>query len=229
MRAAIGLFPNLLGHLSRECEYESYPQMLEENTVRVLEELRERNGWRDGDTVRIVFHAHKPLKRVEISKIVQSCVSQVGKGLHVQFAFLTITKDHPFKLVCPEFEGILDRKTGKIKARMVPPRGRVVQLGRFTRLLCTKGPTLIKRPVTPLPRPVLIKLHEESTYRDLQYLSEQVLKFTNLSWRGTLPSEDPVTIYYSELIAELLFRLHSVPGWSPTILNTRLRHIMWFL
>jgi hypothetical protein len=96
-------------------------------------------------------------------------------------------------------------------------------------LLCAKGPTLIKRPVTPLPRPVLVKLHEESTYRDLQYLSEQVLKFTNLSWRGTQPAEDPVTIYYSELIAKLLFRLRSVPGWSPAILNTRLRHSMWFL
>ena len=112
---------------------------------------------------------------------------------------------------------------------MVPPRGRVVQLGRFTRLLCTKGPSLIKRPQTPLPAPLLIHLHAASTYRDLQYLSEQVLKFTNLSWRGTQPAEDPVTIYYSELIAKELSRLRSVEGWSPTILNTRLRHSMWFL
>jgi hypothetical protein len=219
----------LLGHLSRECDYDSYPQVLKENTVRVLQELRERNGWREGDTVRIVFHAHKPLKRVEIAQIVQCCVAQVGTGLNVQFAFLTVANDHPFKIIDPDFPGIADRKTGKVKARMVPPRGRVVQLGRFTRLLCTKGPTLIKRPVTPLPKPILIKLHEESTYRDLQYLAEQVLKFTNLSWRGTQPAEDPVTIYYSELIAELLLRLRSVPGWSPMILNTRLRHSMWFL
>jgi len=219
----------LLGHLSRDCEYHDYPQVLRENTIKVLQELRERNGWRDGDTVRIVFHAHKPLKRVEIAEIVKSCVEQVGTGLTVQFAFLTVSKDHPFKVLDPEFSGIPDRKTGTQKARMVPPRGRVVQLGRFTRLLCAKGPTLIKRPVTPLPRPVLVKLHEESTYRDLQYLSEQVLKFTNLSWRGTQPAEDPVTIYYSEMIARLLFRLRAVPGWSPAILNTRLRHSMWFL
>jgi hypothetical protein len=104
-----------------------------------------------------------------------------------------------------------------------------VQLGRFTRLLCTKGPTLIKRPETPLPRPLLIKLHDQSTYRDQQYLSEQVLKFTSLSWRGTQPAEDPVTIYYSEMIAKLLARLREVDGWSPQILNTRLRHSMWFL
>jgi hypothetical protein len=38
-----------------------------------------------------------------------------------------------------------------------------------------------------------------------------------------------VTIYYSELIAELLARLKAVPGWSPVMLNTRLRASKWFL
>lgn len=219
----------LLGHLSRECTYSEYPKVLEENTVQVLQELRDRNGWRDGDTVRVVIHAHKPLKKVEVASIVKACVEKVGVGLQLQFAFVTVSQDHPFKVTDPDFNGIQDRKTQEIKAKMVPPRGRVVQLGRFTRLLCTKGPTLIKRPVTPLPSPVLIHLHQESTYRDLQYLSEQVLKFTNLSWRGTQPAEDPVTIYYSELIAKLLSRLRGVDGWSSGILNTRLRHSMWFL
>lgn len=219
----------LLGHLARDCEYDEYPRVLEENTVLVLQELRDRNGWRDGDTVRIVFHAHKPLKKVEIARIVKACVDRVGGGLHVEFAFLSVLHDHPFKIIDPQFQGSKSPWNQEIKARMVPRRGRVVQLGRFTRLLCVKGPTLIKRPTTPLPSPVLIKLHEESTYRDLQYLSEQVLKFTNLSWRGTQPAEDPVTIYYSELIAKLLVRLRVVDGWSPNILNTRLRHSMWFL
>jgi len=218
----------LLGHLSRDCVYEDYPRVLEENTGQVLQELRERNGWRDGDTVRVVFHAHKPFKKVEVAQIVKTCVDKVGAGLQVQFAFLSVLKEHPFRILDPQYPGLAQKGRG-MKARMVPPRGRVVQLGRFTRLLCTKGPTLIRRASTPLPRPLLIKLHEESTYRDLQYLSEQVLKFTSLSWRGTQPSEDPVTIYYSELIAKLLARLRMVDGWSPNILNTRLRHSMWFL
>jgi hypothetical protein len=219
----------LLGHLSRDCAFEEYPRVLEESTVQVLKELRERNGWRDGDTVRVVFHAHKPLKKVEVARIVKACVDQVGVGLSVQFAFLTISKDHCFLVTDPEFSGLRNDRTNEVKAKMVPPRGRVVQLGRFTRLLCTKGPSLIKRPVTPLPAPVLIHLHPESTYRDLQYLSEQVLKFTNLSWRGTQPAEDPVTVYYSEMIGKLLGRLRKVDGWSPSLLNTRLRHSMWFL
>lgn len=219
----------LLGHLSRECGYDEYPRVLEENMGGLLEELRERNGWRDGDTVRVIFHAHKPLKKVEVAQIVKACLEKVGTGLQVQFAFLTVSHDHCFKVLDPEYRGIPDRRTKTTKAKMVPPRGRVVQLGRFTRLLCTKGPTLVKRPITPLPTPILISLHRESTYRDLQYLSEQVLKFTSLSWRSTQPAEDPVTIYYSELIARLLSRLRNVPGWSPMVLNTRLRHSMWFL
>jgi len=70
-----------------------------------------------------------------------------------------------------------------------------------------KGPTLVKRSTSPHPSPILIHLHQTSTYRDLPYLTEQVLKFTALSWRSTLPAERPVTIYYSELIAGLLARL----------------------
>ena len=72
----------------------------------------------------------------------------------------------------------------------------------------------MKRAGLPLPRPLHVHLHRHSTYTDLHYLAEQVLKFTALSWRSTLPAADPVTIYYSELIAGHLARLRTVPGWS---------------
>ncbi len=61
------------------------------------------------------------------------------------------------------------------------------------------------------------------------YLTEQVLKFTSLSWRSTLPARKPVTIYYSELIAGLLARFRAGPDWSPAVLNTKLRASRWFL
>ena len=116
-----------------------------------------------------------------------------------------------------------------VKAVFVPQRGVIVQLGSFTRVLCTNGPELIKRPVSPLPAPLLVHIHPESTYRDLASLSEQVLKFTSLSWRSTLPAKLPVTIYYSELIAGLLSRMRGVPDWSPAMLNIKLRASKWFL
>lgn len=217
----------LLSHLSRECPYDQYATLLAESTDHVLKELKERNGWRPGDTVRVVFHAHKPLKKIDIGQIVSRCIGSVGREQNVEFAFLTVSQEHPF-LVTDVAQGGIARK-GPPKGVYVPPRGRIVQLGRFTRLLCTKSPSLIKHANSPLPRPILIHLHQDSSYRDLQYLSEQILRFTMLSWRSTLPAEDPVTIYYSELIARLLARLRAVPDWSPSILNTRLRHSMWFL
>jgi len=104
-----------------------------------------------------------------------------------------------------------------------------MQIGRYTRLLCTNGPTLIKHGNAPLPSPLLIHIHKGSTFTDLAYLSEQVLKFTGLSWRSTLPAKKPVSILYSELIAGLLGRLRGVKDWSPAVLNLKLRASRWFL
>ena len=95
--------------------------------------------------------------------------------------------------------------------------------------MCTNGPFLIKHENAPLPAPLLVHIHKGSTFNDLAYLSEQVLKFTGLSWRCALPARKPVSIYYSELIAELLGRLRNVDGWTPAILNMKLRASRWFL
>jgi argonaute-like protein implicated in RNA metabolism and viral defense len=218
----------LLGNVSRECAYSEYPEVLRTSLRDVLKEIKERNAWRPGDTVRVVFHAFKPLKNAEAAEIVRASVDEVGREQTVEFAFLTVLYDHPFTLLDTAQQG-RSAGHGKRKGVFVPERGLMCQLGRYTRLLCTNGPGLIKRVTSPLPSPVLVHLHPESTYRDLAYLTDQVLKFTALSWRSTLPAEKPVTIYYSELIAELLARLHAVPDWSPAVLNTKLRTSKWFL
>lgn len=220
----------LLSNLSSECGYDDYPQVLQRSTVEVLKEIKKRNGWQPGDTVRVVVHSFKPLKKLELAHIMKDCVATVGQEQNIEFAFLTVTQDHPFRLFDRGQEGIPLRNHSDImKAVFVPQRGVIAQLGAYTRLLCTNGPELIKRPVSPLPLPLLVHIHPESTYRDLASLAEQVLKFTSLSWRSTLPAKLPVTIYYSELIAGLLSRLRSVPDWSPAMLNIKLRASKWFL
>ena len=65
--------------------------------------------------------------------------------------------------------------------------------------------------------------------KSLDALTEQILKFTSMTWRSTSPAAMPVTIYYSELIAELLARFRTLPDWSPALLNTKLRASKWFL
>jgi hypothetical protein len=219
----------LLSSITGECSYEDYPQVLHDSMVQTLSDIRQRNGWQKNDRIRIVFHGSKPLKNVEIDAIMADCVKQAAPEQQVDFAFLDIVQDHPFSVYDTVCNGIeLKNKTGR-KGVFVPERGLLVQLGSRTRLLSTVGPQQIKREVTPLPKPLLLKLHDRSTVRDLVYLSEQALKFTSLTWRSTQPAGKPVTIYYSELIAELLARLRSVPGWSPNMLRTKLLASKWFL
>jgi hypothetical protein len=217
----------LLGNLSDECSYQDYPAVLRASTVEILQDIKNRNGWQPGDTIRLIFHAARPLKNVDIAKIAAECVAEVGQEQKIEFAFLTVSQEHSFVVLDKSQRGI-EVKGGR-KGIYVPKRGTILQVGKYTRLLCTNGPTLLKRVTSPLPAPLLIHLQPQSTYRDLTYLSEQVLKFTGLSWRSMLPASRPVTIYYSELIAELLARLRNIRGWSPATLNLQLRASKWFL
>ena len=213
----------LLGNVSENCSYSEYPQVLYDSTMQVLRKIKERNGWQKDDTIRIIFHAKKPLKDVEVGDIIASCVDELRGEHNIEFAFLNIVEDHPFYAFDPRknFSG------PGAKGALVPDRGTIVQLGRYSRLVCTLGPRLMKH--TAMPQPLMVHLHEASTYNDLDYLAEQVLKFTAMSWRSTDPSPQPVSIYYSELIAKLLSRLKTVKDWSPTPLNTRLPASRWFL
>jgi hypothetical protein len=219
----------LLSSITDECTYDQYPAVLRASMVNTLSELRVRNGWQKNDRIRIVFHGSKPLKNAEIDEIMAQCVNEAAPEQQVDFAFLDVSVDHPFTVFDTLAPGLEVKNKSTRKAVFVPERGLMVQLGSRTRLLSTIGPIQIKRDVTPIPRPLLIKLHDRSTARDLVYLSEQVLKFTSLTWRSTQPASKPVTIYYSELIAELLARLKNVPGWSPNMLRTRLLASKWFL
>jgi hypothetical protein len=220
----------LLANLSKECSFDDYPSVLRDSTLDILRDIKSRNGWRPNDTVRVVFHVYKPLRYVEMAAIMAECVKTVGSDQNTEFAFLTVSQDHPFNVLDTAQKGFPSRRrAGLNKGVYVPQRGTIVQLGKFTRLLSTTGPTLIKRENAALPHPVLVHLHPHSTFRSLHYLTEQVLKFTSLSWRSILPARKPVTIYYSELIAEHLARLRNIPDWSPAMLNIKLRASRWFL
>jgi hypothetical protein len=137
---------------------------------------------------------------------------------------------HPFFIFDRAERGEpVKRDSDVMKGAYAPTRGTVARIGRSTRLLAVNSGKLIKRRNSPLPAPLLISLHEDSTFKDVDYLAEQVLKFTSLSWRSTLPAGTPVTIFYSERIAELLGRLREVPDFSATALSVKLKWSRWFL
>ena len=92
------------------------------------------------------------------------------------------------------------------------------------------GPRDMKHRLQGLPRPLLLMLHRESTFTDLEYLARQVFRFTYMSWRRPYPSKKPVTILYSDLIAELLGNLRHVKNWNADIVSSpSLRDKRWFL
>ena len=220
----------VLGNVSRECAYAEYPEVVRSSMLSILRDVKQRNNWQPGDRIRVVFHAHRPLKRVDIAKIVFQCTREVGSEQDVQLAFVTVTHDHPFTLLDRNAPGVPVKKQGReMKGVYAPDRGTIAQIGRSSRLLAVNSGNLIKRANAPLPKPLLIRVDPASTFRDVDYLTEQVLKFTSLSWRSTLPVHTPVTIFYSERIAELLGRLRDVPQWSTTPLDVKLRYSRWFL
>lgn len=218
-----------VGTLSQESTYEDYPEVLRATTLDVLGRARDKYGWQPGDRVRVVFHAWKPLRKVEVAKIVGEATRTVGKDLKLEFAVLTVSHEHPARLFDLQQRGM--RVKNQLKGELTPERGVIVRLSDDEHLVCTQGPAQLKRPGQPLPDPLLVRLHRDHGLErtDLWYLSEQVLKFTSLSWKSRFPSALPATIYYSKLIAEQLGRLQRVPGWSSMTLNQKLSESKWFL
>jgi hypothetical protein len=60
----------LLGNVSKECKYEGFADTVRESMLSILREIKARNNWQIGDTVRVIFHAHYPLKRLDVARIV---------------------------------------------------------------------------------------------------------------------------------------------------------------
>ena len=86
----------LLGNVSKECAYDGYADMVRSSMLSILKELKARNNWHPGDTVRVIFHAHRPLKRVDVAKILFACTREIGAEQDIQLAFVTVSHEHPF-------------------------------------------------------------------------------------------------------------------------------------
>jgi hypothetical protein len=223
----------LLYNRSREVDIDDYPEELLTTLRRTVGDIQARNAWQPGDAVRLIFHVFKPLRDVE-AQAVKSLIEQLT-NFRVEFAFLHVSEDHGWMVFDLHEEGRQDWRPaerwqrGKVKGEFVPDRGYAVPLGRWQILLTVTGPGQLKTPLQGTPRPLLLVLHRESTFRDLSYLAGQVYRFTSLSWRSFLPGSRPVTILYSDRIASMLGKLRQVRNWNPDALGTQLQGSRWFL
>ena len=105
----------------------------------------------------------------------------------------------------------------------------MLKLSKSEVLIVLTGPRDVKRPEDGLPSPVLIRLHEQSTFTDTTYLARQVYAFANHSWKSFFPGSLPVTVQYSEMIAGLLGKLGRLPNWNADVLWGRIGRSRWFL
>lgn len=205
--------------------FDRYPGELTASLKRTISRVREEDAWRASDAVRLVFHVFKPLKSREV-EIVEQVVRELGLD-NVRFAFIHVVDDHPFLIFD---EGNLGRPAGDGKKGVfATARGTAIEISESEVLLSMKGSQELKLAVQGIPRPLLLRLDQKSTFRDLTYLTTQLFDFACHSWRTFNAASLPVSILYSELIAEMLAGLSAVKGWDADAMRSSASRTRWFL
>lgn len=206
--------------------FEQYPAALQQSLVRTINAVRTADAWKSSDAVRLVFHVFKSLKDREADAI-ERTVKELGLE-RVTFAFLHIVDAHPYMLFDQTNSGS-GGYGGQKKGVFAPRRGTSALLSDREMLLSLTGSQHVKLGTHGTPAPLLLRLHPKSTFKDLRYLTKQAFDFSCHSWRMFDPSPLPITILYSELIAELLAGLKDVPGWDADAMRSRTSRTRWFL
>lgn len=217
----------LLGNATAEVPADRYQETLLASLESNLSELRRRFGWQRGDKLRVIFHqSFKRYKDTEAAAVAQ--LVQQLTDFEVEYAFVQVSEDHDWKLFDPDADGMSAYGAGR-KGVAVPARGQIVPLGPYAALVTLTGPGQLKTDLQGCPRPVLIAVHRDSTFKSLDYIAKQVFDLTFMSWRSFMPSTRPVSIAYPDMVVRLLGNLKQIPNWNPDILTTRLRESRWFL
>jgi hypothetical protein len=225
----------LLGDKVKDVEYDDYFDELLHSLQSSFERLKSEQAWSQGDTVRLIFHIFKPIKNIEFD-VVSSLIKEF-EDFHIQFAFVTIGKKHPYKLFDSGQRGLpVSYKSQQLKGVNIPHRGTNIFLDSTTCLVQMIGAKELKMKSHGMSNPIQVKIHMPSNneedkllFTDLNYIVQQIYSFTYLSWRSFLPGEKPASMLYSDLISKLLGKMRKVDGWDPDSLHYKLKRKKWFL
>ncbi|WP_293907724.1 argonaute/piwi family protein [Sphingobacterium sp. UBA5670] len=210
-----------INNISSAVLMEDYFETLLENLRNTIERVKIDFNWRPKDSVRLVFHAFKTFADNEVNAV-KKVMSELGE-FNVEFAFVHVAQNHPYMLFDYSQKGFFG------KGAFVPERGRYLQLTEHISLVMLTGPTELKKASDGNPRPIQLVLHRDSTFRDMPYLSKQVIKFGAHSWRSFAPAPMPVSVYYSQLMAQMLSQLTGVSSWNPDAIYNKIGTTRWFL
>lgn len=173
----------ILGQELRSVPYSEYFKELLRSLEESIEFVSKEYAWKDGKTVRLVFHVFKPLKNLEVD-VVDELVKRFPR-FKIIFAFVTISTRHPWMMYQ---NGIAE--SGRWRLTLCD-RGANLILDDHSCLMQLRGdrdrPNKKHRP----PYPVLVRIHEKSTYKDLPFITQQILDFSYLCWRSFGSSTSP--------------------------------------
>ena len=216
----------LLENRTLAVPYDAYAGALLEAVKRAVEVVRAEQNWKASDAVRLVFHAFKPFRYEQVERLAE-VVGSIGHAA-VQYAFLHFAESHAYRIFDPAQKGV--RAIGGLKGVFAPQRGLCLHLNDHELLLALVGAREVKKPSDGTPQPVLLRLHEGSTFTDLTYLARQAFSFACHSWRSFFPARLPITIVYSDLIAQQMRSLEGFPGWDTDAMTLgQIGRTPWFL
>ena len=216
-------------HLSERTSvvrFEDYSAALAETLRGTIIRVRDEDNWKSTDRVRLIFHMFKPARDVE-AEAIKAAVEALDLE-NVTYAFLHIAPSHPFVIFDKNQKG--QPYYAPKRGILGPTRGVHLKLGNYESLVVFSGAWELKQETDGLPRACLLKLHRHSTFGDMTYLARQAFDFTAHSWRIMSPERFPITIKYSDLIAQRLTGLKQVPGWDDDAVKFReIGRTPWFL
>lgn len=218
----------IMSNKSAESDFSGYLDALLDSLKGLFREIIKEQGWNKNDNIRLVFHCFKPFRFVEIDAIKQ-LMKDIGREYNILFAFLHISSYQPLFAIDKEQNGVSSYGSANRKGKWMLPRGTGIKLDDYNYLLQITGAADIRTYNHGMARPIMLKLHRDSTYTDLDYIAQQVYNFSSLSYRSFSHAPLPVTIWYSQLIAKLLGNMRDVPGWDSDVLIRNLRYSRWFL
>lgn len=216
----------LLSDKTAVVAFEKYADALYDTLKRAITLVRKQDNWRSTDKVRLVFHMFKPPKDTEADAIKRT-VDDLGLE-DVTFAFVHVASNNPYIVFDNGQLGIGYRDLKK--GILGPSRGLHIKLGDYESLVVFSGASELKQASDGMPRPSLLKLHRHSTFKDMTYLARQAFEFSGHSWRMLAPEPFPITIRYSDLIAERLTGLANVLNWDVEAVQFgQIGRTLWFL
>lgn len=203
--------------------FDNYEKNLENTVVSSIESVAKRENYKDGEEIRIIFHVFKRTGKKEVNAI-QKAIKRLNR-FKIEFSLVHVNNDHHFKM----FDKF-NQKSGTERERMsqyIPARMLMVNLGPRDRLINLTGPFQYRG--KGCPTPIRVTLDRSSTFKDVDYVCQQIYEFSFMSWRSFFPSTEPVTLMYSNLIGSLTGKLQKIPEWSQSIILTSLRDRLWFI